>query len=120
MEAEERMEAEEKARLAKRARHTDLDLITLAENEEEADIGSLSAALQNVSQNRRRVRDEDAYQSEDETEEENFVTELRDKLQDLKVVSRAKVTQDRIYSAAYHSEITKGINSTCLQDIPLP
>ncbi|KAJ7940584.1 WD40-repeat-containing domain protein, partial [Mycena leptocephala] len=109
MEAEERMEAEEKARLAKRARHTDLDLITLAENEEEADIGSLSAALQNVSQNRRRVRDEDAYQSEDETEEENFVTELRDKLQDLKVVSRAKVTQDRIYSAAYHPEITKDL-----------
>ncbi|KAJ6547617.1 WD40-repeat-containing domain protein [Mycena capillaripes] len=109
LEAEERMEAEEKARLAKRARHTDLDLTTLAENEEEADLATLSAALQNVSQNRRHARDEDAFQSDDETEEDNLVAELRDKLEDLKVVSRAKVTQDRVYSAAYHSEITKDL-----------
>lgn len=27
----------------------------------------------------------------------------------LKVVSRAKVTQDRVYSAAYHPEITKDL-----------
>ncbi|KAJ7109432.1 WD40-repeat-containing domain protein [Mycena epipterygia] len=109
LEAEERMEAEERARLAKRARHEDLQIATLAESEEEGDIANLSAALQSVSQNRRRVRDEDAFSSEDEAEEENLVSELRDKLQDLKVVSRAKVTQDRIYSAAYHSEVTKDL-----------
>ncbi|KAJ7685238.1 WD40-repeat-containing domain protein [Mycena polygramma] len=107
--AEAQLEAEEKARLAKRARHTDLDLATLAENEEEADIVSLSAALQNVSQNRRHLRDEDAFQSDDETEEENLVAELRDKLQDLTVVSRAKVTQNRVYSAAYHPDVTKDL-----------
>lgn len=109
LEAEERMEAEERARQAKRARHEDLQINALAEDEEERDIANLSAALQNVSQNRRRVRDEDAFSSEDEAEEENLVTELRDKLQDLKVVSRAKVTQDRIYSAAYHPEVTKDL-----------
>ncbi|KAF8212183.1 WD40-repeat-containing domain protein [Mycena galopus ATCC 62051] len=95
IEAEERMEAEERARLAKRARHTDLDLTTLAENEEEADITALSVAMNSVSQNPRRVRDEDAYQSEDE-EDDNLITELREKLEDLKVVSRA--------NAAYHPE----------------
>ncbi|KAJ7449864.1 WD40-repeat-containing domain protein [Mycena latifolia] len=109
LEAEERLAAEEQVRLAKRARHTDLDLTTLAEDEEEADIANLSAALQNVSQIRRQIRDEDAFGSEDEAEEENLVSELRDKLQDLKVVSRAKVTQDRIYSAAYHPETTKDL-----------
>ncbi|KAF7338255.1 DNA damage-binding protein CMR1 [Mycena venus] len=85
VEAEERMEAEERARLAKRARHTDLDLTTLAENEEEADIVALSTAFQHVSQNARQMKDEDAYQSEDEGEDDNLVAELREKLEDLKV-----------------------------------
>ncbi|KAJ7343432.1 WD40-repeat-containing domain protein [Mycena albidolilacea] len=109
LEAEERMAAEERERLTKRARHTDLDLTTLAEDEEEADIVALSATFQTVSQNRGQAWDEDAaYQSEDE-EDDNLVVELREKLQDLKVVSRAKVTQDRIYSAAYHPEKTKDL-----------
>ncbi|KAJ7046836.1 WD40-repeat-containing domain protein [Mycena alexandri] len=110
VEAEERMQAEERARLARSARHSDLDLTTLADQEEQADIATLSATLEKVSRNNmRQIRDEDAYQSEDETEEDNYVTELREKLEDLKVVSRAKVTQDRIYSAAYHPEITKDL-----------
>ncbi|KAJ6596949.1 WD40-repeat-containing domain protein [Mycena vulgaris] len=108
LEAEERMEAEERARVAKRARHTDLDLTTLAEDEKDDDIANLSVALQNVSQTRRHARDEDAFTSEDEAEE-NLISELRDKLQDLKVVSRAKVTQNRVYSAAYHPEPTKDL-----------
>ncbi|KAK7020570.1 DNA damage-binding protein CMR1 [Favolaschia claudopus] len=107
IEAEERMAAEEESRLAKRARHNDLDLVTIAEDEEQADIIALSAAIQSVSQIP-NLRDEDAYQSEDE-EDDNLVSELREKLQDLKVVSRAKVTQDRIYSAAYHPEKTKDL-----------
>ncbi|KAJ7172424.1 WD40-repeat-containing domain protein [Mycena filopes] len=110
VEAEERMEAEERARLARTARHADLDLTTLADQEEEADIASLSATLEQVSRNNtRNIRDEDAYQSEDEDVEDNLVTELREKLEDLKVVSRAKVTQDRVYSAAYHPEVTKDL-----------
>jgi WD repeat-containing protein 76 len=34
---------------------------------------------------------------------------LRVRLQRLKVVARAKVTQDRVYSAAYHPEPTKDL-----------
>jgi hypothetical protein len=41
------------------------------------------------------MRDEDTFGSEDEAEEENLVLEFREQLQDLKVVSRAKVTQNR-------------------------
>lgn len=44
-----------------------------------------------------------------ESREAKDVQELRDKMQSLKVVSRAKVTQDRIYSAAYHPEVTKDL-----------
>lgn len=45
--------------------------------------------------------------SASESRETKEVKELKDKLQGLKVISRAKVTQDRVYSAAYHPEITK-------------
>ncbi|KAJ7111568.1 WD40-repeat-containing domain protein [Mycena crocata] len=107
--AEALMEEEERTRYAKRARHMDLDLNTLAQDEAPADVVNLSVALQNISQTRRHARDEDTLDSEGETEEENLVSELRDKLQALKVVSRAKVTQDRVYSAAYHPEVTKDL-----------
>ncbi|KAJ7452352.1 WD40-repeat-containing domain protein [Mycena galericulata] len=106
-EAEERLEAEERERLARRARHTDLNLTGLAENEEEADIATLSSVFENISQVKRQVKDEDAFDSDEE--DGSLVSELRDKLQDLKVVSRAKVTQDRVYSAVYHPEVTKDL-----------
>ena len=41
--------------------------------------------------------------------EEAEVNELRERLQNLKVVSRAKVTENRVYSAVYHPEKTKDI-----------
>ena len=37
------------------------------------------------------------------------VTKLREALQELKVVARAKVTSNRIYSAAYHPDGTKDL-----------
>lgn len=48
-------------------------------------------------------------ESMSEGREAKEVQELRDKLQGLKVVSRAKVTQDRVYSAAFHPEVTKDL-----------
>ncbi|KAJ7219325.1 WD40-repeat-containing domain protein [Mycena pura] len=108
-EEEEREEAEQMARLAKRPRHTELDLATLAEGEEAEDLASLSVAFQQVSQTSTHTRDEDAFQSDEETEEDKLVAEIREKVEDLKIVSRAKVTQDRIYSAAYHPEVTKDL-----------
>ena len=44
---------------------------------------------------------DDAYVFDDNKKEEAEVIELKKKLGKLKVVARAKVTQDRIYSAAY-------------------
>lgn len=67
-------------------------------------------ALQNIAQEvqPRRVGDPDAFAFEDE-QDETAIAELREKLQGLKVVSRAKVTQDRVYSAAYHPDTTKDL-----------
>ncbi|KAJ6630858.1 WD40-repeat-containing domain protein [Mycena sp. CBHHK59/15] len=109
LEAEERMEAEERARVAKLARHIDLDLKILADEEDETEITNLSAALQGISQNTRRIGDPDTFSAEDDEADARLVSELREKLQDLKVVSRAKVTHDRVYSAAYHPEVTKDL-----------
>jgi hypothetical protein len=39
-------------------------------------------------------------------EEEAEVAALRERFRNLKVVARAKVTQDRVYSAAYHPDPT--------------
>lgn len=109
-EAEERLEAEERARKAKRPRHDILDIATLAE-EDPQELCALSSALHNVAQTSqpKRVGDPDAFAFDDDKGDEACVAELREKLQELKVVSRAKVTQDRIYSAAYHPEITKDL-----------
>ncbi|KAJ7285780.1 WD40 repeat-like protein [Mycena rebaudengoi] len=109
IEAEERLEAEERERRTKRPRHDDLDLTTLAAEEEEKDVADLSIALQNISQGARRVRDTDEFVSEDDKADAHRVSELRDKLKDLKVASRAKVTQNRVYCAVYHPEVTKDL-----------
>lgn len=46
---------------------------------------------------------------EDKDRESAEVSKLREKLSGMKVVSRAKVTQDRIYSAAFHPEKSKDL-----------
>ncbi|KAF7294880.1 DNA damage-binding protein CMR1 [Mycena indigotica] len=109
-EEEERLEEEEKARAAKRPRHGELGLATLVEEGDAEDLSTLASLFESMSQTTKLIMDEDAgYRSDEETEEDKFVTELREKLQDLKVVARAKVTQDRVYSAAYHPEVTKDL-----------
>lgn len=97
--------------MAKRPRHDILDIATLAEEEDPQELSALSSALHNVAQTSqpKRVGDSDAFAFNDDKRDEACVAELREKLQELKVVSRAKVTQDRIYSAAYHPEITKDL-----------
>lgn len=103
--AEEALEAEEHARAAKRPRHQDLVLATLVEDAEPEHLSSLSEAL-NVAAQGKRIG---IIESKQESQEAKELKELRDKFQGLKVVSRAKVTQDRVYSAAYHPEITKDL-----------
>jgi hypothetical protein len=105
------LEAEERARIAKRPRHHELDLSTLAEEEDVQELSSLSTALQTISQKAqpKRVGDSDGFNFDDIKKDEAAVAELREKLWGLKVVSRAKVTLDRVYSAAYHPDVTKDL-----------
>ena len=51
----------------------------------------------------------DSFSYEDTEEEEREVTELKKKLSKLKIVARARVTMDRVYSAQYHPETSKDL-----------
>lgn len=110
-EAEERLEAEERARIAKRPRHHALHLSTLAEEHEAEELSTLSTALGTVAQSAqpKRIGDPEAFTFDNEKKENVVVSELRERLQPLKIVSRAKVTQNRVYSAAYHPEVSKDL-----------
>ncbi len=106
---EERKQAEEKARIAKRPRHNVLNFHTLAETDSPQDITQLATTMQSVEQVSRAVGDPEAFAFSEEAKHKAALKELRDKVADLKVVSRAKVTTNRIYCSAYHPEITKDL-----------
>lgn len=77
-----------------------------------ADLSGLTATLEAVTQaaQPKRIASTSAFMyDEDDKREPAEVAQLRESMQKLKVVSRAKVTQDRIYSAAYHPEKTKDL-----------
>ncbi|KAI9466345.1 WD40 repeat-like protein [Lactarius psammicola] len=57
----------------------------------------------------RRKGDRDAFVFDNSKKEDAEVAALRARLQNMKIVARAKVTQDRVYSAAYHPEPTKDL-----------
>ncbi|KDR81655.1 hypothetical protein GALMADRAFT_239741 [Galerina marginata CBS 339.88] len=108
---EARLDAEEKARAAKRPRHDILNFKTLAEADEPQELAKLSITMQDVVQasTPRRVGDPEAFTFQEEKRHKAAVQELREKVQNLKVISRAKVTTNRIYCAAYHPEVTKDL-----------
>jgi hypothetical protein len=108
-EAEERLEAEERARIAKRPRHQALHLSTLAEEHEPEELSTLSQAFETMVQIAKRAGDPEAFTFDDDKKESAVVSGLRESLQPLKIVSRAKVTQSRVYSAAYHPEVSKDL-----------
>ncbi len=110
-EEDERLEAAEREREAKRPRHHDLDLSTLTGDISPEDLSELRATFQVVlrTQRPRGISGDDAYVFEGDKQDKAEVHELKEKLGKLKVVARAKVTQDRIYSAAYHPEPTKDL-----------
>lgn len=89
----------------------ELDIQTLSAEEENDDVKMLSLLLLDLAQTPRPrgVGEFDAFAYEKDEEEKSAVSELRERLQELKIVSRAKVTQDRVYSAAYHPEVTKDL-----------
>ncbi|CCL99333.1 uncharacterized protein FIBRA_01351 [Fibroporia radiculosa] len=110
-EEEERLEAEEHAREAKRPRHHDLDLSVVADDLLPEDLSALRTTLQTLTQTAhpRRTASHDAFVFDTDKKEAEALTDLREKLGRLKVVARAKVTQDRVYSAAYHPDPTKDL-----------
>jgi len=57
----------------------------------------------------RRVGDPEAFNYEDDAKHRAAAKYLREKVENLKVVSRAKVTTNRVYCAVYHPEVTKDI-----------
>ncbi|KAK0228601.1 WD40-repeat-containing domain protein [Armillaria fumosa] len=97
-EAEERIEAEERARIAKRPRHQDLELATTLEDEDERP--RLVDVLKGASSSGARPEEEEG---------KSEVEDLREELKGMHVVSRAKVTENRIYSAAYHPDVQKDL-----------
>lgn len=83
---------------------------TLQEDDNDNNIESLTTQWsEQVSKLDRKVGDSSAFAYEDDRRHEREVEELRQKLQKLKVVSRAKVTNSRIYSSAYHPDPAKDI-----------
>ena len=113
-EAEARLEAEERARIAKLPRHQDLELSVLLGEEGLPEIDKLTAAFSSLTHKSspRRIGDPEAYVFQDDKGDESdkaAAEELRVRLKSMKVFSRAKVTQDRVYSCAYHPEPTKDL-----------
>ncbi|CDO72873.1 hypothetical protein BN946_scf185002.g58 [Trametes cinnabarina] len=110
-EEEERLAAAEREREAKRPRHHDLDLQTLAADLTSEDIGQLRSAFSLVLKTPypKKTSSDDAFVFNEDAKDVAEVKELEGRLGRLKVVARAKVTQDRIYSAAYHPEPTKDL-----------
>ena len=112
-EEEERALAEEQERLAKRPRENDLDLslLTAAEELSDDEMNALRASLQAITNKPipRGIGNVDDWIYDSDKRAENEVQELRKRLGQMKIVSRAKVTLNRVYSAAYHPEPTKDL-----------
>ncbi|KAF9520558.1 hypothetical protein BS47DRAFT_1387175 [Hydnum rufescens UP504] len=110
---EERLEALEQERAAKRPRHNDLDLTVLAESEElsNEEIQSLRNTLEVVCRepHPRAVGKDSPSSPPDKEQKDHAIAELRALLSKMVIRSRAKVTQDRVYSMAYHPERTKDL-----------
>lgn len=83
----------------------------MADELEGSELSSLRSSFQAVTNVPlpQRVADAEAFVFDEDQKNEAEVADLRKRLQKLRVVSRAKVTKDRIYSAAYHPEPTKDL-----------
>ena len=110
-EEEDRLAAVEREREAKRPRHHDLDLAKLTDDLSAEEMSRLRSTFQVLlkTPHPKDVSGDDAFDFDDDKQEHAELKNLKEKLSNLKVIARAKVTQDRIYSAAYHPEPTKDL-----------
>lgn len=85
-------------------------MYALLEDNAAKEVMALTSALQVVTKNvnPRRIGDNKAHQY-DEDDDEDAVKKLKKTFQKLKIVARAKVNGDRVYSAAYHPEVSKDL-----------
>lgn len=99
-----------------------MDLSTLADDLSQEELSKFRNTFQEVlkTPRPRGTSGDDAYVFDDENKEEAEVKDLKEKLGKLKIVARAKVTEDRIYSAAYHPEPTKDLIFFGGKSLPLP
>ena len=104
-EQEERLEHEEQERAAKRPRHQNLNLSTLGDEISAQELLSLTATLESCARTVASKENEtSSFDLADPEKEESQVAELKAQFENLKIVSRAKVTDDRVYSSLYHPE----------------
>ncbi|KAF8580875.1 WD40 repeat-like protein [Ramaria rubella] len=107
-EEEERLEREERARVAKRPRHHDIDLSTLGDDMSAQQLTFLTSTFASCARTMQQ-KEQGELDFTDSVEDESRVEELRKQFKSLMIVSRAKVTQDRVYSSLYHPEKTKDL-----------
>ena len=111
---EGRLAAEERARAARMSRHHDLtleDLANKAEWEQGVFTGlaaEFEALVRTPHARRAAAQDAFVYDADDKAEARE-VAALQKRVGRLTVAARAKVTQDRVYSAAYHPDRSKDL-----------
>ena len=112
---DERLQAEERERQARKPRHQDLELEALLDIEntedksEQKDLWRLKDTMVNVWPRPRPSSTYDSFTYEETKEEEREVAQLRKRLTKMKIVARAKVTTNRVYCAQYHPENSKDL-----------
>lgn len=108
--AEARIEEEERERQAKRPRHEDLDLSLLVGLDEPEDASTLAKELSSIATQHAQ---KGIIPADDETgdakAEERATKALENEFKNVGVLSRAKVTTNRVYSAVYHPDENKDL-----------
>ncbi|KIY72178.1 WD40 repeat-like protein [Cylindrobasidium torrendii FP15055 ss-10] len=108
--AEARIEEEERERQAKRPRHGDLDLSLLVGLDEPEDASTLAKELSGIPVHpaHKGIIPQDD-ETTDAKAEERATKALEDEFKNVGVLSRAKVTTNRVYCAAYHPDENKDL-----------
>lgn len=109
-EEEERLLAQEQATVAKRPRHDVLNFKTLVETNKPEDVSNLSTTMSSIVQFSDSCSlSPEAFTFDNDEEHQSALKILREQVQGLKVISRAKVVMHRICSVAYHPEVSKDL-----------
>jgi len=101
----ERNAALERAEAAKKPRHQDLDLTATGDELPPTELSSLRFTLSSLCDTKRpRVVGTGTTSRDNEIKADDKLNELEDQLRKVTLRSLAKVTDDRVYSIAYHPE----------------